>query len=271
MRSNREIWWALLAILVVSGAYLLVVYSTGGIPAARSLFGHGIGILGFLLMLMTESLYSLRKLSRKARWGRNSDWLRFHIFTGLVGPYMVLLHSSWKFNGLAGVVMLFTLGIVASGILGRYIYTAVPRTAEGAEMQLSELEEQQSTLTEQVRAWAAAEPEIAASLPGWSLQPAGSPNSARELIFNRSIRSGQERSAWQHILKKASPEMRVQITHLKELQFRRVEINRQINSLAAARRLLGIWKSVHIPIGIALFTAAFVHAAAALYYATFMH
>ena len=48
-----------------------------------------------------------------------SDWLAFHIFTGLVGPFMVLLHSSWKFQGLAGVVMLKTLMVLLSGFIGR--------------------------------------------------------------------------------------------------------------------------------------------------------
>jgi len=88
-------------------------------------------IIGFILMLMTEILYSWRKRSRSARWGKMSNWLRFHIFTGLVGPYMVLLHTSWKFNGLAGIVLLLTVIIVLSGIVGRYIFTAIPRTADG--------------------------------------------------------------------------------------------------------------------------------------------
>ncbi|MBU4034462.1 MAG: hypothetical protein KKG34_06645, partial [Proteobacteria bacterium] len=35
-----------------------------------------------------------------------------HIFTGIVGPFMVLLHSSWQFNGLAGVTLLLTGVIV---------------------------------------------------------------------------------------------------------------------------------------------------------------
>src|SRR5512142_654608 len=123
LRNNRELWAALIAILAITLAYALVTGAQQGIPAAGSLFGHAIGAAGFVLMLMTETLYTLRKRSRVARWGRMSSWLQFHIFTGIVGPYMVLLHSSWKFNGLAGVLMLFTVVIVASGFFGRYIYT----------------------------------------------------------------------------------------------------------------------------------------------------
>jgi hypothetical protein len=132
-RRGRELWAAIFAAIIITGLYVAVVAITRHIPAATDAFGLGLGILGFVLMLMTEVLYSLRKRSRLARWGRMSEWLKFHIFTGLVGPYMVLLHSSWKFNGLAGATTLFTIVIVISGFIGRYIYTRIPRTADGVE------------------------------------------------------------------------------------------------------------------------------------------
>ena len=135
LRNAIELWLAFVAAILITGLYALVVIFTSGIPSASDLFGHGLGILGFILMLMTETLYSLRKRTRSARWGRMSRWLQFHIFTGLVGPYMVLLHTSWKFNGLAGVTTLLTVVIVISGFVGRYIYTRIPRTADGLEIQ----------------------------------------------------------------------------------------------------------------------------------------
>ena len=133
-RSNKELWLSLLAAVLITVVYAIMVYWYQAVPAAGSLFGHLIGILGFLLMLMTEALYSFRKRSRKARWGSMESWLQFHIFTGLVGPYMVLLHTSWKFNGLAGVTTLLTIIIVISGFVGRYIYTRIPRSLDGSEI-----------------------------------------------------------------------------------------------------------------------------------------
>jgi hypothetical protein len=135
LRGGRELWLAVLAGILITGVYGVVVLFTWEIPAAGELFGHMLGILGFLLMLMTETLYSLRKRTRSARWGRLSVWLQLHIFTGLVGPYMVLLHTSWKFNGIAGVTTLFTVIIVFSGFIGRYIFTRIPRTLDGLEIE----------------------------------------------------------------------------------------------------------------------------------------
>jgi hypothetical protein len=184
--GNRELWLSLLTMLVIGSVYAIVVWQIKTIPAAAGLFGHLLGIVGFLMMLMTEIFYSLRKRSRLARWGRMSDWLQFHIFTGLVGPFMVLLHTSWKFNGLAGMVTLLTIFIVASGFVGRYIYTRIPRTLEGNELE----------------------------------SPAGDSQSA---------------------------------------------------GLARARKMLSTWYAVHIPLGLALFIAAFFHISGALYYATLLH
>lgn len=135
LRGNRELWLAFVAMVFISVLYGFVIILTREIPPASELFGHGIGILGFVMMLMTETLYSLRKRSRSVKWGRMSTWLQFHIFTGLVGPYMVLLHTSWKFSGLAGVTTLFTGIIVISGFIGRYIFTRIPRTMDGLEIE----------------------------------------------------------------------------------------------------------------------------------------
>ncbi len=135
LRSNRELWWAFFVGVMITIVYGGVYLMTREIPAASELFGHSIGILGFILMLLTEVLYSLRKRIRNASWGRMSAWLQFHIFTGLVGPYMVLLHTSWKFNGLAGITTLFTIVIVISGFVGRYIFTRIPRTMDGLEIE----------------------------------------------------------------------------------------------------------------------------------------
>jgi hypothetical protein len=132
-RRHQEIWYALIGIAGVTALYLVSYLAGGYLPGASGFVGHGIGIVGFILMLMTETLYSIRKHRTDARWGNMADWLRFHMVTGLVGPYMVLLHTSMRFRGLAGVAMLLTVVVTVSGVIGRYIYTAVPRMSEAVE------------------------------------------------------------------------------------------------------------------------------------------
>jgi hypothetical protein len=125
-----ELAYALAAIVAVTALYGLAYSQASAFPKASSLVGHGIGIAGFILMLMTATLYSLRKLRTDARWGSTAGWLKLHMVTGLVGPYMVLLHTAMKLNGLAGLAMLLTVVVVVSGVVGRYLYTRVPRAAQ---------------------------------------------------------------------------------------------------------------------------------------------
>jgi hypothetical protein len=91
VRQQDELWYALAAMIGLTLVYVLI--ATQGIPRASGVLGHGLGILGFLLMLSTEILYSLRKRARGKASGRMSTWLQLHIFTGLVGPFVILLHT----------------------------------------------------------------------------------------------------------------------------------------------------------------------------------
>jgi hypothetical protein len=210
-----------LAVALITGLYAGVT-SLAGVPAASGFLGHSLGVLGFLLMLSTETLYSLRKRAIRRPWGRMRDWLRFHIFTGIVGPYLVLLHSAWEFRGLAGVVTLLTVIVVLSGFTGRYIYTAVPRTADGIVLEAEAIQAEIAGLNAELEAAAPAESD------------------------------GK------------------QLAQRADAERRRRRLERQIASLASARRMLSLWHSVHIPLGMALFVAAIVHAAGALYYATLL-
>jgi hypothetical protein len=268
-QSNRELWLSFITIIVISIIYLYAVISLGSIPEASELFGHSLGIIGFILMLFTETLYTLRKRSQSARWGKMSTWLQFHIFTGLVGPYMVILHTSWKFNGLAGIVMLLTVIIVASGFLGRYIYTAVPRNADGIEIQADEIEEQIRTLNGELQTWLSTRPDLYrimidrfTQVP--TIQGAG-------LVFGRAFDEWKSRLKWWRMSSRMDRSSLAQAKQIHALLKRERSLRRQMISIAMTRRLLGLWHAIHIPVGMALFTAAFIHIIAAIYYATLLH
>lgn len=270
-RSNRELWLSFIAILGISTAYFFVLSWFNSVPPASDFFGHVIGILGFILMLMTETLYSLRKRSRSARWGRMSAWLDFHIFTGLVGPYMVLLHSSWKFNGLAGVTMLLTVIVVASGFIGRYIYTAVPRTVDGVEVDAAELERQIAVLDSELKRWTSAQQDAATrSLVENLAAISHGGGGTISTVLGRTLSEWNYRLQWWLQKNRLDEKSRSQAESLEKLLRKRRQMMIQVASLAMTRRLMALWHAVHIPIGMALFSAAFIHIIAAIYYATLL-
>jgi len=271
-RSNRELWFSFFAIVGITILYLFVVVTLGSVPAASEFFGHSLGIIGFLLMVMTETLYSLRKRARRRTWGKMSTWLEFHIFTGLVGPYMVLLHTSWKFNGLAGIVMLMTAIIVASGFIGRYIYTAIPRTADGAEMEAAQVQQAVAAVEAELQQWLEAQPEATRAF-GQRITQELAPvraDDAWAAVIGRAFADLGYRLQWWAETRKANAATKAKLRELDALLKRQRTLRRQVQSLAMARRMLALWHAVHIPIGMALFTAAIIHISAAIYYATLL-
>jgi len=269
-RGSRELWIALLIVGIITFFYLAVVLLSGSVPAASEFLGHSLGVAGFLLMLMTEILYSLRKRKLSARWGRISSWLSFHIITGIIGPYLALLHTAWKFNGLAGLVMLLTILVVLSGFIGRYIYTAVPRRADGAEMEAVELERLVHGIQSELTRWLEGQPQETRSAAQHLIESSSPPASAKGLQLIRFLDDWRFRASWEANLRPLSPAVRRQFVRLNQLLVRRRQLNRQIESLSTARRLLALWHTIHIPIGMTLFTAAFIHIGAAIYFATLL-
>jgi hypothetical protein len=148
---NRELVAALVTVIVVTALYI-GISSYVGVPPSSGPLGHMLGVIGFALMLLTEVGYSSRKRSTGRARGTMRSWLGFHIYTGIVGPYLVLLHAAWHFNGLAGLLTLMMAMVVVSGFIGRYIYTAVPRTADGVVLEAAEI----GILLDQARAEASA-------------------------------------------------------------------------------------------------------------------
>jgi hypothetical protein len=255
---RRPAWELILSFVVVLGITVwYVARARAGIPRPSGFLGHTLGIVGFLMMLSTETLYSIRKRSMRFMWGPTRIWLQVHVFTGIVGSYLVVLHSGWKFNGLAGVLLFLTLLVVFSGFVGRYIYTAVPRRLDGVEIAVGELEtrivEADARLQQLgIKQGLIATPE---SHSGWML------------VLNRHFLRWREKRRWRQALREMNPG---HVAEIDQLLAERNRLHMQIQSLAVARQLLSLWHLVHVPLGGMLFTLAFIHIGGALYYATFL-
>lgn len=109
------------------------------------LFGHGLGIIGTLLIVFGVFSYMARKRYRfLSRFGRLKNWLEFHIFLCVLGPIMILFHTAFKFGGIVSISFWSMVMVVASGVIGRYIYIQIPRTIEGRALSLNEIKEMKS-------------------------------------------------------------------------------------------------------------------------------
>ena len=113
--------------------------------------GLRLGMIGFLMFLLIY-LYPLRKhWGWLGRQGNSRHWLDFHVLLGLVAPFVVTFHSSFKFRGIAGVAYWIMIVVSLSGIVGRYIYAQIPRSLNFAELSLKEAQDRSAALGAQLR------------------------------------------------------------------------------------------------------------------------
>jgi hypothetical protein len=119
--------------------------------APTGFVGQGLGIVGTLMMLVGVTSYGARKRVRAlAKLGKLRDWLHVHIFLCLLGPFLVLLHTSFKFGGLVAIAFWSMALVVASGVFGRWVYVWIPKTANGRFLTRDEMRQRRRALVSEL-------------------------------------------------------------------------------------------------------------------------
>jgi hypothetical protein len=106
--------------------WLAYKIATKGYYTPRSNFGFYLGVVGSVMMLFMMG-YPLRKHVRFMQsWGALKNWFRLHMIMGIVGPTLILFHSTFHLRSMNATIALFSmLGVVISGIIGRFVYTKI--------------------------------------------------------------------------------------------------------------------------------------------------
>lgn len=166
LKLRHRLWLTLGAI---AGAALIVAVAVNGLhyyllPLAQrvrspqhvmlkpsGIVGRSLGILG-LAMFAIMFLYPLRKrLSFLSGWGTTKNWLDYHIVLGVTAPVLITFHASFKLtNGIAGVAYWIMIVVALSGIIGRYLYSSIPRRIDEAEMTMDEMRQLSADLAVQI-------------------------------------------------------------------------------------------------------------------------
>jgi len=111
---------------------------------------HGFGIVGSTMMIMLLTSSIRKRTSLLGNMGFMKNWLNFHIFLGIIGPMLIILHSTLKLNGLVSVSFWSMIAVASSGVLGRYLYLQIPRTILGNELTLDEVENLNQSLASEI-------------------------------------------------------------------------------------------------------------------------
>jgi hypothetical protein len=127
----------LFAALVAAALYAGWINRDEGYISADTGLGYWLGIAGSLMMLLLL-LYPLRKRVRFLRGlGAVPMWFRSHMFLGIIGPTLIIFHANFRAHSLnASVALFFMLTIVASGIIGRYLFAKIHMGLYGTKAEI---------------------------------------------------------------------------------------------------------------------------------------
>jgi hypothetical protein len=102
--------------------------------------GLSLGVVGTAIIIASLA-YSLRK--RFVSWSRVGSlrgWLAWHILAGLVGPALIVFHSSFAPSSAVALLAFGAMWVVvASGFAGRFIYVRLPKAVDGRELELEDV------------------------------------------------------------------------------------------------------------------------------------
>lgn len=226
------------------------------------LWGHGLGIIGSFCMLFGVILYITRKRMRSlSRLGALKHWLEFHIFLCTLGPLLILFHTSFKFGGLVAISFWSMVAVFLSGIIGRFIYIQIPRTIEGRELSLQELQGMKGNigaiLSESYKLDEVSYNVIVDSTK--KKVELYSPNFVSRYI-NRFL---EDRNTIIHV-KKVLQKSKLPVHEYKKvvkLVKHDISLNRRIERLVTMQNLFKYWHVAHLPFAFVMLIIMIIHVA----------
>lgn len=267
------------ATLAFSVAVLVALAAAWGIRGELHIvpetgIGYWLGIAGSLMMLVLM-LYPLRKARPSmARLGRIASWFKMHMIFGILGPLLVVVHSNFKLKSAnATVAMLTMLTVVASGIVGRYLYAKVHKGLYGKKAEVKALMQEAEALRLAFGEDGQEESEGQATLLEARqaiLDPNLSVLSSLTLMVKLEVSTRSQRAALLDDAKtaigaRALREAWNRGTYAQRLEQVEIDLDRYLVTLRRAAelkfysRVFAGWHVLHLPLFIMLILSALVH------------
>lgn len=217
-------------------------------------YGHGIGILGTLLIIIGVWLYIARKrYNFLGKYIRIKYLLEFHIFLCTVGPILILFHTAFKFGGIVSVAFWSMVAVVASGVIGRFIYIQIPHTIEGRALSLNEVKDMRNKLIDELRNNSGLDESVIDQL----LLATGNSNEASAGQSKKMSESEVIREIKKALSKKdVAKAQRRSIMKMVREEF---ALARRIGRLELMQKLFKYWHVAHLPFALIMLIILIVH------------
>ena len=236
--------------------------------------GLKLGVLGTILFFIIF-LYALRKvIPWLGRMGTARHWMDFHVICGVTAPIVIAFHASFKFQGIAGFAFWIMLAVALSGIIGRYLYSQIPRSLAAAELSLTELhlgEEKLSQALLEQSMYSAEQLSRAMDVPSAEhIRRIGPLRAVGEMIaldvglrFRVAALRRASSTFGRTILSVgglfSSGDMEVE--HIVRLVKQKASLSKRVLFLSHTQKLFHLWHVIHRPFSYAFAVLALIHIA----------
>lgn len=212
-------------------------------------------------------LYPIRKKfsGALAFTGPIRRWLDAHIIAGLLMPLFAGLHAGWRFEGLIGVGYGAMCIVSLSGVIGRYLYTHIPRSRNGLEMTCEEMAAERRAVLGEVSMATGLPPDRIMAL----LQPRATgqmPRGYLRVILHMITDDLERRRAvrtliaeWRRVNPVSDDQAGVAARAIARLSRREMALSQQIRILDATQAVFRFWHVAHRPLAVTAFVSVLVH------------
>lgn len=224
----------------VVGAWWL---SRQGLFRSGDDLSYWIAVAGGSMMLLVF-LYPLRKhLPAARRWGAARGWLWAHIAFGLLGPWLILLHSTFRIGSLnAGVALASMAVVVLSGVVGRFLYVRVNQDLAAERRTLRGLTQPEA-------------PPVEAELAAFERMALERHGDLYRLVRLPWLRRRAEQRCRPHLRGAGTRDARLRVRQ-------RLAAAQRVAQVGAWERLFALWHVAHLPFVVLLVVSAVVHVVA---------
>ena len=193
-----------------------------------------------------------------ARWGRLKYWLEFHIFLCTLGPVMVLFHTAFKFGGIVSVAFWSMVAVVASGVVGRFIYVRIPRTIEGRALSLNEVKEMKGDVERMLKGAYGINEEDFQRLVAITESQKQSDSGYLQKFFGGFFAERKILAEARSILKSnnMAPD---NINKVLRLIKKELTLNNRIENLQLMHKLFRYWHVAHLPFALIMLIIVIIH------------
>jgi hypothetical protein len=224
--------------------------------------GQRLGVVGAAMMVLLL-LYSVRKrVKALRRAGPLSRWLDLHIYLGVVGPLLIVLHTAFKVGGLVALSFWSMVAVALSGVLGRYLYLQIPRTRAGEELTLEELRRLDAELLKRLETDFALSPPLLAQLRELSAPP-----EPRGLLLGLVLLAQDDlrlRGRLREFARRCRSVPRRVLREFESVLRQKAQAQRRLQLWERLHEAFHYWHVVHKPFAVVMYLFMVVHIAVAV-------